>query len=223
MNSGIWAQKPGWTGTTPIQQAFAALIPEDPCNREVLQHLVTALELVLTREQRMIPVLAVSCFGVKQVTGKTHREICELVHELSKKGHSIGYVSRLIKAGSVLSEYPGLIEMPDLVTRLAILRGAPRPLHKEIFTQGFVAGISIWTASREELLTAVAKLNHRASPDAQSKLPCCKELRGVTRALSRFVERVEEDQLHKKELGNLPLEAQKFLSMLCTLLSKQAA
>jgi hypothetical protein len=225
-NSGVWTAKPDWTGESAMQKAFAPFLPEEPVSRDIGRDLVTALEMICSNDLKLAPTLAVVCFELKRLSGTSHREIGEVVHSATKEAYSISYISRLINAGSLLAEFPYLVDLPDNTTRLTILRGIPADQRHEIFDKGLVAGVCIRTSTRAVLTAAVASLNNKSNSDGDpiqegDRLDHYgKELRGVVMSLSRFIRTaIKEEQPEMIDgLSDLMSETQKFIDRICSFL-----
>jgi len=98
------------------------------------------------------------CAGLYQLSGMTVSKVSEVIAEACNHTYDVTYMSRIIRAGAMLAQYPQIQDIGSIM-RLTILRKVPDELKAEVFNSGAIAGSCIRTATQEALKRAVEGLN----------------------------------------------------------------
>lgn len=147
-------------------EPLTPFLPSDPNRRNIAEQVVTMFERALVSHSENRCTLARLCALIQALTVmKTGRLAVILAGTSPDLIRSTSWVSKLIKAGHLLNQWPSLGDITS-VDKLATLWRVPRTLQSGIFEAGMLPdGSSIRELRRDALAEAVNRLRvGRAMP-----------------------------------------------------------
>jgi hypothetical protein len=139
---------------SPYVAAVKSLLPTDKYKAQQAVSLIVGFEKIMNLVIVNRKILALTLSHFKQVTDATNESIASALSEVSDGVVTKSWVSRLVRAGDVLSKHPSLEGINDLESLNFLERLSDSGL-KRVAETGKLGKLDVFAATRSQIVDAV--------------------------------------------------------------------